>query len=290
MISVVCQNPDCGKTFLTWPSLVNLGRSKHCSMKCKNHLPKGATIVQCHYAPCGKDFRTTLSKLRAGTSKYCSQACAKDARKQRTPHTCQRPECGRIFYLKASKGMHGRGKYCSKTCHKFPVLMRCQNPQCEKEFRLPPSKIRKGGGKYCSSSCVETHSALLRERYGAERKERSRIKRWLKRQANLAEERKKARERRKANPDVTRRAGRKRRALKAGALVAESVSLDHVFERDHGICTLCFKRVCRKDASVDHVIPLSKGGNHTYQNCVLAHKRCNARKRNRSIPQQQRLF
>ena len=71
----------------------------------------------------------------------------------------------------------------------------------------------------------------------------------------------------------------------------ERVSLDVLFERDKGICSLCHDRVKRSDASRDHVVPLSRGGDHSYQNCVLAHRRCNSRKGNRNnIPQQQRLF
>lgn len=35
--------------------------------------------------------------------------------------------------------------------------------------------------------------------------------------------------------------------------------------------------------SVDHVIPLSKGGTHTWDNVKLAHKRCNSKKGNKDV-------
>lgn len=82
-----------------------------------------------------------------------------------------------------------------------------------------------------------------------------------------------------------------RRAAKAQAPVIERVELDVLFKRDRGICQICHKRCLRNQASNDHIIPLSKGGAHTYQNCVLAHNSCNAKKGNRNAtPQQQRLF
>jgi 5-methylcytosine-specific restriction endonuclease McrA len=82
-----------------------------------------------------------------------------------------------------------------------------------------------------------------------------------------------------------------RRAAKAQAPAIERVDLDVLFKRDRGICQICHKRCLRKQASNDHIIPLSEGGVHTYQNCVLAHGSCNAKKGNRhNIPQQQRLF
>jgi 5-methylcytosine-specific restriction endonuclease McrA len=63
-----------------------------------------------------------------------------------------------------------------------------------------------------------------------------------------------------------------------------------LYKRDKGICQLCLKRCTREDASRDHVIPISEGGEHSYKNCVLAHLRCNSSKGNRKIAQQQRLF
>jgi len=82
----------------------------------------------------------------------------------------------------------------------------------------------------------------------------------------------------------------RRRARKAQAPVVEHVSLDAIYLRDKGICQLCFKRCRRSEATRDHVIPLSLGGAHSFQNIVLAHMSCNVRKQNKAIAQQQRLF
>lgn len=94
----------------------------------------------------------------------------------------------------------------------------------------------------------------------------------------------------KEHPEKFRTYAKRRYALKRGASKHENVSLDVIFERDKGICSLCLKRVKRAEASMDHVIPLMQGGDHTYQNCALAHIRCNCSKRASTITQQQRLF
>ncbi|MGH2728672.1 MAG: HNH endonuclease, partial [Actinomycetota bacterium] len=50
-----------------------------------------------------------------------------------------------------------------------------------------------------------------------------------------------------------------------------------VFIRDHHLCQYCGSAA----ENVDHVIPRSRGGTHTWDNVVAACKRCNSRKENR---------
>lgn len=85
-------------------------------------------------------------------------------------------------------------------------------------------------------------------------------------------------------------AARRRRARVAGAALIEKIQRQLIFARDRWICQLCFARVTPDDATIDHVIPVAEGGNHTYQNLVTAHLTCNQRKGARRVPQQQRLF
>jgi 5-methylcytosine-specific restriction endonuclease McrA len=94
----------------------------------------------------------------------------------------------------------------------------------------------------------------------------------------------------KDNPDKMHAAKSRRRTREAGALYVEAVSLDVLYQRDKGICQLCHKPCKRQEASRDHVVPIVEGGEHSYRNCVLAHRRCNSGKGARHIPQQQRLF
>lgn len=70
-------------------------------------------------------------------------------------------------------------------------------------------------------------------------------------------------------------------ALTRGAPNAERFTLDEIYERDGRICHLCSKPVERQQATMDHVIPVTKGGPHTRANVKLAHRGCNTRKGNR---------
>jgi hypothetical protein len=73
------------------------------------------------------------------------------------------------------------------------------------------------------------------------------------------------------------------------AVRVERVADAIVFRRDDYICWLC---ACRCDPlassragrpSIDHVIPISKGGEHSYENIRTAHVGCNSGKRDRIV-------
>ena len=51
-----------------------------------------------------------------------------------------------------------------------------------------------------------------------------------------------------------------------------------VLERDDGVCGICGGDVDPFDFHVDHIIPLSRGGSHTFDNVQASHPLCNARK------------
>lgn len=70
----------------------------------------------------------------------------------------------------------------------------------------------------------------------------------------------------------------RRRALKRAAFVEDVVPLV-VLERDDGVCGICGGDVDPFDFHVDHIVPLSRGGEHSYANVQAAHPACNIRKR-----------
>lgn len=78
---------------------------------------------------------------------------------------------------------------------------------------------------------------------------------------------------------------RRRNALKKGASTADPFSYSDVFERDAWICGICSDPVDPaidwpdpRSRSLDHVIPLVHGGEHSFDNAQLAHLECNIRK------------
>jgi 5-methylcytosine-specific restriction endonuclease McrA len=55
-----------------------------------------------------------------------------------------------------------------------------------------------------------------------------------------------------------------------------------VLARDHYTCQYCGRQPSRKDLTVDHILPRSRGGHTTWENVVTACQRCNGRKGNRT--------
>jgi len=55
-----------------------------------------------------------------------------------------------------------------------------------------------------------------------------------------------------------------------------------VFIRDDSTCQYCQKKLVKADATLDHVIPRSRGGKLNWTNVVLACKNCNQRKGSRT--------
>lgn len=53
-----------------------------------------------------------------------------------------------------------------------------------------------------------------------------------------------------------------------------------LFNRDGWRCQFCLIQLTNKSITIDHVIPRSKGGITSWQNCVSACKNCNKRKSN----------
>ena len=78
------------------------------------------------------------------------------------------------------------------------------------------------------------------------------------------------------------------RAMAFGVQYEPHVTLKKIMKRDNGICKLCGKPVDVRDRkgggagyyypTIDHIVPLSKGGGHTMSNVQLAHLICNSRK------------
>jgi 5-methylcytosine-specific restriction endonuclease McrA len=55
-----------------------------------------------------------------------------------------------------------------------------------------------------------------------------------------------------------------------------------VLARDHYTCQYCGRQPARKDLTVDHIVPRSRGGRTTWDNVVTACQRCNGHKGNRT--------
>lgn len=252
MTKRTCAVPDCTTKMLPDQGLRKGLCPKHYQRLRKPSLsPKKAEERKC--ACCGKSFETT-SALR----KYCSGTCSNTAR--RPGLTCW--VCGNP--MQKARTSKPQGKAAHRACRaavRESICLYCASPFASK---LGTS----GATKCCSKSCARK----LEIREG--------LHPLIK--PNTPPGRDPARRRASSG-----RSWRKRRALKL-AVPSEPYTVDFLAERDEFICHLCGDLVDmtlfwpdRYSPSVDHVIPLSRGGDDTLANVKLSHLTCNLSKGNR---------
>ena len=99
----------------------------------------------------------------------------------------------------------------------------------------------------------------------------------------------------KAHPEKYRQYRHNRRVLQSQTQV-ETINEKEVYLRDGWTCQHCKKRVNKQlnwphpmSPSLDHIIPLSTGGAHIYNNVQLAHLGCNSGKKDGVLPQGEQL-
>lgn len=175
------------------------------------------------------------------------------------------PACGETkgagdFYIRQNRPhtLSGRCKACSKR-------------QAKKWTQENGEARRVIGRRYVAKSEVKArHASYMADRYqqGLDRPDPVRARatkdRWQ-----------------KAHPEVNRRTQFNRRARKRDAFI-EHVDPTVVFQAHGGRCGICGELIAGK-FEVDHVMPLSRGGLHCYDNCQPAHAACNRRKGGRLL-------
>ena len=81
------------------------------------------------------------------------------------------------------------------------------------------------------------------------------------------------------DPDEGLKRTKRRRAERLRAAPRERVDRQAIFERDGWICGICGEVVVRADATLDHIVPVARGGPYTAANLRIAHAICNSRRR-----------
>lgn len=289
-------------------------QSKFCSEKCRADAWKSAPIAErreryekrkpkssvLNWRRCARcelwvPFARALKKDRGSASRFCSQKCATTASMDRKriegkeSRTCKKRECvncGKAYVPRQQQYKTFCGRECSYAhIQKTKEARRHEHSdgmhaaliawkQCAtcKAFGFAP--MSKGCGKtwYCSYEC-RRHAWREHKQCvdcGAECGGRKRclpcgemeLKRLKKESGPASRWRRKAAERR---------------------VLHEPIPSKSIFIRDNWTCHWC-GIACRdtKDptlmdaATLDHVVPISKGGNHTRDNLVCACRACNS--------------
>lgn len=160
--------------------------------------------------------------------------------------------------------------------------------ECGKKF----TPQRTTAQKYCSKKCMKRANQDRSNQQcrvdGCDRPVRARgmcsmhWRRWAR--ATGREKNPEWNERRRKNYE-------KRRARKKSNGPVDDFTNIEVYERDHWFCGICGLKVDRTlawpdpmSASLDHIVPLSRGGSHTLDNVQCAHLVCNTRKNDTVLP------
>lgn len=215
------------------------------------------------------------------------------------------PDCGASFSRSGSRGPWP--KRCSECAtaatRERKAAYKAAHPEMCRESsrryaRANPEKKRERDRRLYQKD-PQKHAAKRRSRYHADpEKGREAARKYA--AANREQARERARLWREANPERVREQRRVnravRRARERNAPVVELVVPLKVYERDGWKCHLCKKAINKRrkhpdplSASVDHLNPLSLGGDHSYANVAAAHLVCNLR-RNATGPAQLRLL
>lgn len=228
---------------------------------------------QCKY--CNKPY-TTTNKL----SEHCSSNCYdKDyhrTKRSRAERQCK--WCGNLFSPKGEQRV-----YCSDGCRKDSLEDARMKREQQLEVQLKDKAINKlikalnervgkareckccnrkylhikylNGTSYCSDECREQGLKELQKKY-PKPKRTSKDKRWT-----------------------------------LNGKADYSININKLYERDEGCCHICGGHTDFNDysetaegyfiagntyPSIDHVIPIAKGGLHQWDNVKLAHRICNS--------------
>lgn len=237
---------------------------KYCSAICKGRRPRVRTQARiaaakwtCACKVCSVEFRPKHKDNNTICSRECGwrwlsvkASALRDG--GRVSYTITRSKCS-VCGIRFA----GKGKYCSDGCrpsYYTPVVITlCK--ECGVQF----NRSDDGSTRFfCSAECAE-------------------------------ESRNEAR-----RNSPSRRADKKRRkAMARGALGSEAVDVTKVFERDGYRCGICGSKTLQakrgtyhpRAPELDHIVAISLGGSHTYDNVQCACRKCNGSKGAASLGQ-----
>ena len=66
-------------------------------------------------------------------------------------------------------------------------------------------------------------------------------------------------------------------------LVQVPLNVDQLIERDGPSCVWCGRELWRRDLTLEHVVPRSRGGHATPENALVACRSCNRRRGSRPV-------
>lgn len=287
----------CGRQFSATRKL------KYCGAKCRELAGRESNWRESECLWCNKKFTAKTKK-----AKCCSNNCAQNARhngtydskRTRWGRTCI--GCGAAFVMK--NGTRRKGLYCTRECAwkhgrlTAGQLQEKRNADKCKDLILLQNSVSDGHRawlgnwkkcNWCLKSFYNTGESDL-----CSLTCRFNIRRGSTRECiecNQVMDRRECGKSRLCSRCKSDRVDsmkcklKSQRRQKIKTATIERVVRRKVFEADRYHCWICLG-ICRREydsndpasPTIDHVVPLAKGGKHSYANCRTAHAICNSLK------------
>lgn len=251
----------CGHSYATLPGTSGRDRKLCDTCKCETATAPKSCIR------CAADMPQRIAGSGGRNRQYCSAKCRDSANRQR------RVESGSYEASLAAKRDER-----SKKPLPVNVCIQCHATWSNK----------RQSGKFCSSRCHNKH----KDAHNPVRCSEADCDRGVRAKGLCSMHwRRKARADGRELPDPwndRRRATYHRRRAQKVTTAVEPIRPMDIYQRDMWICGLCSTPVNpdavwpdSMSASLDHILPLSKGGSHTHENVQISHLVCNISKGNR---------
>jgi hypothetical protein len=247
--------------------------------------PKPKPLVVCD--TCGRTFEAANARQVRCNHPDCRRKYWKDKERRRSAHlwgVIKCATCGDLFDTGPIK--IGRSpKLCSNCA--FTVKRRGRPPE-EKQCKLCNATfVANGAQHYCTPKCQE-----LGKKISLRKLKRQRLL------AGLCARHGTAGHCEICHARNFNKANKRRGPEGARGPTRSKVEIRKLCEQQKWKCSLCGKKLDPElrgthnmAISIDHVIPVSKGGTHDLANLAAAHRICNTKKGNRSLgPEQLRMI
>jgi len=238
---------------------------------------------------CGQSFEPNKYRPK---QRFCSPQCRLkwESQHQYNPkiYTCQ--HCGKEYAPKVAN----RDMYCSRECYQAHGR-RGITPVFVFVCKVCGAHVERYGG-YCSDECrkeVARRKAQERERREYKPRQHKCKECGVFFTTSYGDSRRSFCSDKCMKKYGRRVSGARRSARIRGAGYVETIDPMAVFRRDRWRCHLCGKRTPKRlrgttedrAPELDHVIPIARGGPHTYDNVACSCRRCNQAKGDRIVGQ-----
>lgn len=285
----------CGATFDT-----ENGKAKYCSDKCRKEAAK-----------------RRQAKFRAENPNYHKKYIAEH------PQAKQATD----YWRDRSRRVRGSQEYTKNciVCGKVFTTWLPQKKTCSDECKKAHNKGRPRPRR--KRTPEENHEHWIKRRYGSEEAHQKYLAELERKKQEQME---RTRQRHEAEKEANHRFGecvvcgspyetynpmqktcstkcskklqyaRKQNRIPKEQIVDKDITLEALYRRDSGVCYLCGKQCDWNDKdgnivgpgypSIDHLIPVARGGLHAWNNIRLAHFKCNVDKSDSIIPEVKKMI